>query len=46
MGAPQEPAKPDFAAAATTLRETVKWLPATLAALAAVVVGTGPSSGL
>lgn len=38
--------KPDFAAAAATLREAVKWLAASFAALAAVVVGSGPISGL
>ena len=46
MSTAADPPKPDFAAAATTLRETVKWLAATFAALAAVVVGSGPISGL
>lgn len=46
MSTAADQSKPDFAASAATLRETVKWLAATFAALAAVVVGTGPISGL
>jgi hypothetical protein len=46
VSAAADPPKPDFAAAAATLRETVKWLAAAFAALAAVVVGSGPISGL
>lgn len=40
------PARPDFSSAATTLRETVKWLAAAFAATAALVIGSSPLSGL
>ncbi|KPD14770.1 hypothetical protein ADM96_37570 [Burkholderia sp. ST111] len=39
-------AKDPFADAKANLRDTVKWLATTFAALAAVVVGSGPLSGL
>ncbi len=38
--------KPDFSSAATTLRDTVKWLAAALAATAALIIGNSPLSGL
>jgi outer membrane protein OmpA-like peptidoglycan-associated protein len=38
--------KPDFAAAAGTLRDTVKWLAAAFAGTAALVIGNTPVSGL
>ena len=39
-------ARPDFSSAATTLRDTVKWLAAAFAATAALVIGSSPLSGL
>lgn len=38
--------KPDFSSAATTLRDTVKWLAAALAGTAALIIGNSPLSGL
>jgi outer membrane protein OmpA-like peptidoglycan-associated protein len=38
--------KPDFASAATTLRDTVKWLAAAFAATAALIIGSSPLTGL
>lgn len=42
----RDEAKDPFADAKANLRDTVKWLATTFAALAAVVVGSGPLSGL
>lgn len=38
--------KPDFSSAATTLRDTVKWLAAAFAGTAALIIGNSPLSGL
>lgn len=46
MSQTADTAKPDFSSAATTLRETVKWLAAAFAATAALVIGSSPLSGL
>lgn len=46
MAAADGDAQDPFADAKSNLRDTVKWLAATFAALAAVVVGTSPLSGL
>lgn len=39
-------ARPDFASAATTLRDTVKWLAAAFAGTGALIIGSSPLSGL
>lgn len=41
----EPPARSDFAAASTTLRETVKWLAAAFAGTAALIIGSTPLSG-
>ncbi len=46
MSPARETPRPDFAAAASTLRETVKWLAAAFAGAAGLVIGTSPLSGL
>lgn len=38
--------KPDFASAATTLRETIKWLAAAFAGTVALIIGNSPFAGL